>query len=266
MKNNKLSILFSSHSNAYDIWHITEYFFNKYWSDCLIDVYLGANGNDKKEYCPNRWVYINNGEDKSWSTSLISYLNSIDTEYVLLLVDDTIFLNKVDNNLFMQALNFTINNNAKCLRLYPNPAPDIKIDSLYGQIDVLSEVPYITSWNNCIWQKNFLIELLKYDFNPWEFETQAGKTLESKKYHNSFFSVYMPVVDCSMFVEKGKFYPFIKELTNKEGIRFDFSNREFLSHIELKNLNKSRLRSKLSVIIPNRYKNKIRKLLGYHEL
>jgi len=257
----KLQILVSSHSKAYDIWHITEYFFNKYWKNCPFDIFLGANGEDKREYCPNNWKYINNGIDESWSKSLISYLKDINSKYVLLYVDDTIFLDVPDCESLFKILNEIEQNDIKMFRLYPNPEPDIKANSLFGRIDVLSNVPYITSWNNCIWEKNFLVELLKYDFNPWEFEIKAGKTIEAKKNYNKFYSVYKPVINVGMFVEKGKFYPFIKELARKDNIDFDFSKRDFLSKKDLMNMKISMIKSQIYAFIPNKYKNKIRKLI-----
>lgn len=265
MKNN-LSILFSSHSGAYDIWHITEYYFNKYWSNCPFDVFLGANGKDKKEYCPKSWGYINYGKDISWSKSLNEYIRAINSKYVLLYVDDLILLEDVDNNMLNEILGFIKKNDIKLFRLYPNPAPNIKVNTKFGKIDVLNEVPYITSWNNVIWEKEFLLKLLEYDFNPWEFETKAGKTAESKNYYDKLYSVYTPIIKSTMFVEKGKFYPFIKEWAEKESVEFDFSKREFLSEDELKKFKKATFKGKLFNMFPNKYTNKIRKILNKEEL
>lgn len=265
-KKMKPQILFSSHAKASDIWHITEYFFNKYWKNCPFDIYLGANGEEKKAYCPKNWHYLNCGADESWAKSLTSYLQKMESRHVLLFVDDTILLNTPDIENLYRILKYIEKNGIKMFRLYPNPEPDIKINTLYGKIDVLSGVPYITSWNNCIWEKDFLIELLKHDFSPWDFETKGGKTVEAKKNHNKFYSVYKSIIPVSMFVEKGKFYPFIKELAEQENADFDFSKRDFLSRKDLIQMKLATLRSKLSAPIPNRYKNKIRKLTGRPEL
>jgi hypothetical protein len=144
----KYHILISSHSKANDIWYITDHFLKKYWHADL-DIILGANGEDKKRCVPDRWRYINNGEDVSFSKSLMSYLKAIDEEYFILMLDDFIILEPVDTKKIEQAFEFIRSNNGVYLRLVPNPKGDKKIDDHFSKIDVKSKVPYVTSYK---WQ------------------------------------------------------------------------------------------------------------------
>jgi len=256
----QIPILISSYSKAYDIWPITHYFLHKNWKN--IKVYLGANGDDKKEFVPKDWIYINKGEDKSFSKSLISYLEDIKEEYFILMLDDFLILEEVDNEKIKKAFDFIKNKNGVYLRLTPNPKGDIKINKDFSLIDVKSKVPYITSLQMAIWKKDFLIKLLEYDFNPWEFEIKAGKTKESLEYFDKFFVANYPFVKYTHFLEKGKFYPFIEEMLKKEDLNYKFK-RDFVDERLLKeNIFKKVLRE----FIPNKYKNKIRKFLGKAEL
>ena len=174
----KLQILVSSHAKANDIWYITDYFLRKHWKTDL-EIILGANGEDKKDYVPKGWRYINKGEDISFSKSLMSYLESIDDEYFILMLDDFVILEVVDNDKIEKAFEFIKSNNGVYLRLVPNPKGDLRIDNDFSKIGVKSYVPYVTSLQMAIWKKEFLMKLLSYDFSPWEFEVKAGKTKES---------------------------------------------------------------------------------------
>lgn len=261
MRKNNISILIASFDKAYDIWNITSYYFDKYWQNIPYEVFLGANGEDKSEFVPKGWKYINVGKDISWSRSMLDYLAHIDTKYVLVYLDDLMLLEKVDENKLDRSIEFMGSKNAKMLRLSPNPKPDIKIDKFVGRISVEDRVPYITSLHAAIWEKEFLIKLLKYDFNPWDFETESGKTKEALANKNDFYATYVKVLNYVHFVEKGEFFPFIKEYAKKDNIKIDLKGREFYEE-----KNYFSLKSKIMEQVPNKYKNRIRKFFGKKEL
>jgi hypothetical protein len=262
-----MTILISSYSKAYDIWPITTYFLNKFWKDDKddIDIILGANGEDRKKFIPNGWKYINCGEDISFSKSLRNYLEYIDEEYFILMLDDFMILEDVNNSKIKEAFQFIKQNNGVYLRLTPNPKGDFKIDENFSKIDVKARVPYITSLQMAIWKKDFLFDLLKYDYDPWEFEIKAGKTKESLENCDKYFVTNYDFIRYTHFVEKGKFYPFVRELIYKEGLSLNFQ-REFLSEKELKRIKDSFVKRHLRKIIPPKYINIYRRVLGKNEL
>lgn len=255
-----INILISSYSKASDIWYITNYFLKKYWKG-NIKILLGANGEDKKKDVPNSWEYINNGEDISFSKSLMSYLESIEDEYFILMLDDFIILEKVDNEKIKKAFDFIKSNDGMYLRLTPNPKGDIKIDDNFSKIAVKSKVPYITSLQMAIWNKDFLKKLLEYDFSPWEFEIKAGKTNEALKKSEKFFVTNYNFIKYGHFVEKGKFYPSLKNILRKENLPLK-STRAFLSEKELRKMQDSYPKKSIRKLIPSRYSNIIRRLVG----
>lgn len=263
---NDVSILISSHSKAYDLWHITEYFFKKYWSECPFEIFLGANGENRFKFCPVGWKYLNYGKDISWSKSMIDYLSNINTKYVLLFLDDFILLNYVKEEAVKNLVDFAKKTDAMMIRTISNPKGDIEVDQNFDLVDIRSRVPYSTSLQVGLWNKDFLIDLLEYGFNPWEFKTKAGKTEKALKFYDKFFVSKKYIFKYTHFVEKGKFHPFIKELARKEKVYFDFSKRDFLNELDLKALKYSNLKSKVSRFIPNKYKNSIRKILFKNEL
>jgi hypothetical protein len=259
-----MNILISSHSKASDIWYITDYFLQKYWSGNL-RVILGANGENKKNFVPASWRYINNGKDISFSKSLLSYLESIDDEYFILMLDDFMILEKVDIKLIEKAFEFIKDSNGVYLRLTPNPKGNIKIDDDFSKIDVKSNVPYITSLQMAIWRKDFLIQLLSYDFSPWEFEIKAGKTKESILNSDGFYVTNYNFITYTHFVEKGKFYPNLKDILKKENLLLN-TERLFLTDNELKKIKDSHIKKIIRNLLPTHHINKIRNFFGKHQL
>lgn len=264
MMNSSFPLVIASYAKAYDFWHITDYFLKKYWNKNR-RIYLGANGKDKKKFVPDNWKYINCGEDISFSKSLIDYLKSIDDEYFILMLDDFMILEKVDNDKIEKAFNFIRSHDGVYLRLVPNPKGEIKIDSDFSKIDVQSYVPYVTSLQMTIWKKDFLIKLLSYDFSPWEFEIKAGKTKESLENRDNFYVTNYNFITYTHFVEKGKFYPFLKDILRKEGLPLK-SSRMFLSELELKKMKDSYLKKSIRNFLPSKYVNIVRKLLRKNQL
>ena len=234
----RMHILISSYSEAYDIWYITDYFLKKNWKS-EVTIALGANGIDRKEFVPKIWNYINKGEDISFSKSLMSYLDSIDEEYFILMLDDFMILKEVDVEKIKKAYEFIKSNNGVYLRLVPNPKGELKIDEDFSRINVKLYVPYVTSLQMAIWKKDFLIQLLSYDFSPWEFETKTGKTKESLSNSDKFYVTNFNFINYTHFVEKGKFY-FFKRSIKKEKLPLN-SKRAFLSETELAKIKDSYL-------------------------
>lgn len=258
----ELAILIASFDKAYDIWNITDFYFNKYWFDNPYKIYLGANGENKKKFCPLKWLYINKGQDLSWSKSMFNYLNSIDTKYVLVYLDDFALKENVLTSEINKIVEFMNNDNSKMVRLSPNPKPDIKINSRIGRISINDRVPYATSLQAAIWDRNFLIDLLKYDFNPWEFETKAGKSIEVFNNSDKFYATYDSILKYKHFVEKGKFLPFIKENAKNDEIILNINNRLFWDKNDINTTFISRVYN----VLPNKYKNKIRNFFIKEEL
>jgi len=56
----------------------------------------------------------------------MSYLESIDDEYFILMLDDFIILKQIDNGKIKKAFEFIKSNNGVYLRLVPNPKGDLK--------------------------------------------------------------------------------------------------------------------------------------------
>tara|TARA_B110000459_G_scaffold157126_1_gene172021 strand:- start:2660 stop:3442 length:783 start_codon:yes stop_codon:yes gene_type:complete len=257
-----LSILLASYDKAYDFWHITAQSFASHWADNPYEIFLGANGEDHKSYCPTEWNYINHGPDYAWHQSMLTYLSSIKTDYVLVHLDDFALVAPVYSKKIQECVDFLKLRNGVYLRLMPKPRPNKKLDNYFGIISVGENVPYVTSLQPSIWNRAFLIELLKYEFNPWEFEVKGGKTDLALNNENAFYGVYEPVVAARHFVEKGNYLPFVRKLVSEDELGSLLAVREIW---EKETVNDT-IYSRLFNLVPSNYQNWIRRFFGRPEL
>ncbi len=79
------SILVVSCDRYRDLWAPFFTLFQRYWPDCDMPVYLGANF-VQAEFAGVRTLKA--GDDESWSKGLRFFLENIQTEYVLLMLED----------------------------------------------------------------------------------------------------------------------------------------------------------------------------------
>ena len=154
-KDYKIDILVISCDSYSDVW---PYFFNyffEHWDECPLDIYLLSN---KKSYNDRRIKMINVMKDISWSDNLLNGLKSIDSEYVMLFVDDLFITSKISNNYFFKIKNWIDKYKPEYLKLNISNKPE-KFDDLMGKIPKKSS--YKTSTMPSIWRKETLEKLLR---------------------------------------------------------------------------------------------------------
>ena len=125
---------------------------------------------------------IQEGGSNSWSKYLINFLSSIDDEYVIFTLDDYFLSKPLNLNSYNQIFNIMVHNkDVVCAKLgySPSDRPD-SYKLITDKIFVLNQnANYSASTQYCIWNRNFLIEILKQVNTPWEFELNGSLYLNS---------------------------------------------------------------------------------------
>ncbi len=194
-KNYNIDILVISCDSYSDVW---PYFFNyffEHWDECPLDIYLLSN---EKSYNDRRIKMINVKKDISWSDNLSKALKLINSEYVMLFMDDLLITNKISNDYFFKIKNWIDNNKPEYLKLNNSNKPE-KFDDLIGKIPKKSS--YKTSTMPSVWKKEILKKLLKKGESAWEFESKGS--LRAYDYNN-FFSVNKNFINYKNSIIKGK--------------------------------------------------------------
>lgn len=230
---NNLAVIIISCDKYSDTWNPFYHFFFKYWNDCPFMIY---HVSETLHYQHPKVNTIHTGRGKKWSEMLLEALNSIDQEYVLLLLDDYFLLKNVDNKNMLDCLHIIQQENAAYLRIFPCPGPTQPYKYYSGIGLIEKSDAYSISTQATIWQKKTLTDFLQPSETAWELETKGSK--RASQIENVFLSVTIPpglsrledgdfpyTYLCTAVV-KGKWVPEALKLCAHEGIKLDLAYRK----------------------------------------
>ena len=129
-----------------------------------------------------------------------------------------------NNNVFYAPLTYGSN----ILRNIVNIKEFIKGKVLSGK--------YSINLQPAIWEKSYLLRLLKGTNNPWDFEICSSLEYK-KKQSNAYFYIAKNIIFYEQYIERGKVYPRrfykifnsdYKLLTNRSSLEL---KRRFISHL-----------------------------------
>lgn len=241
-----ITILVNSCDKYDDLWPPFFELMWKYWPDRKWEVILNTESKryrhanhpefDIKTFAP----FEKDNKNHTWAKRLLWHLDRIETEFVLLLLDDFFIQNYVDQSRLDLIVNWiSQDNNIACFYTFPYKGGYIKSDEYEGFVSLTNEGQFRVNCQAAIWRKSILQELLNADWSPWEFEE-----LGSRKAQNSPYKFYCPlqntnetnidelIIPYSLYltwgygVWHGKWLFKNRELFDKNGIAADFSKRE----------------------------------------
>jgi hypothetical protein len=164
-------------------------------------VHLGTN---RAQFDDPRIRTLKAGIDESWSKNLRFFLNQIDSEYVLLLLEDFFLTGRVSTAAVSKHVETLHSLNGTVLRLFPNPPPERRVNGCpsVGQIHPLA--PFRVSAQASIWKRTGLLGLLRDEENAWEFERNG--TARTRDRADGFYCTYHPVLPYVHAVEQGRWF------------------------------------------------------------
>jgi hypothetical protein len=228
-----------------DLWTPFFTLFWRYWPDCPFPVYLGTN----RACFDHPRVRSLAAGDHEWSNRLRSHLSEIETEYVLLLLEDYFFTEPISTEKIVEALCSLERLSGTVLRLYPVPGPDEPVSgySNIGRIAPLAS--YRVSTQASIWNKMNLPKLLQEEESIWDFERRGSR--RSRCLLNGFYSTYRTVLPYRQVVERGKWFRSAAKDFKGQQIGCDFTARPVMSSaVEIKKTIAGRTKSLLDRMLP----------------
>lgn len=161
-------------------------------------VYLGANHASLNR---SGVAEIKTGDDEAWSKRLRFCLEKLDTDYVLLLLEDFFLDRPVSTERIKAEVERLRVAGGVELRLYPNPGADYFRAGL-GVIHTGAH--YRISLQPAIWNRAELLKLLVDDESPWDFERLG--TLRSRTRKDGFYCSAAPLIHYRHVVERGEWF------------------------------------------------------------
>ena len=117
--------------------------------------------------------------ETSWVDGMIKYLRQLDDDKVLLIGDDFILTNKVNTKIIKNAKK-VCKDNVGCLKLtYQNRYKEFLINTeIKGFKEYPLDKPYSMSFDAAVWQRDFLISILKSGESIWQTEIKGSKRIQ----------------------------------------------------------------------------------------
>lgn len=227
--NKKMTIVVDSFDGYSDIWPSFFKVLNIYWPDCPYQIKLISNF---KTY--SGIDTIKTGEEINWSFRTLNAIKQIDSEYILLLLEDYLISSPIQNKKIKEALDFMINQKVKYLRLTNIPKSRFNIENR-KIFPLYKDEEYAINLQASIWQKDFLIENLeKHPGNAWQFE--IGLLRETKNKNHDEITGCFGCIDDPLHIKngvlKGKWFPQTLKYFQNKNIKIEWEKRGKLSRYQ----------------------------------
>jgi len=223
--------IFLSSADAYsDMWPIFFSLFKKYWPEYNGTIYL--NTQEKTiEIEGLNIICTTLGRLGSFGKEMRACLDRIDSDTVILMLIDFIFMSKVNDEKFREYFDFFKNNQLDTLNFMYYKSVNQTDSSNTDILIVTPPAPYLFfNYQIAFWRKSVLYEMVLPHENPWTSEWFGTKRAEKMNIKTGIVKQvpgspinYHP----SGCLAKSKWHPEAVSFLNKEGIEVDFSKRGF---------------------------------------
>lgn len=251
------SLLILSTDRYADLWPLCTTLHRKYWPDCPWPRFIGS---DTVPGSINGFISLGTGQKGlPWADSLQRILAQIDTQTILLMLDDFFLTGLVNTDRIVSLLDVMERHNAAYLRLVPHKRfmCSISTEKYIGEHQ--RGLPYRASLQAAFWNTRVLKELLVPSENPWQFELYAGLRSDLRK--EPFLATYdqpLPYIDV---LERGKWLPRGLRLCHKEGLRVDLGVRSRTTYRDMLRRIRTQILSWPLELMPINLRRKVR----YHK-
>lgn len=191
------------------------------------------------------------GEKVAWTRRLRETLQKIDSEFVIVLLDDFFMRGQVDVKRIERCIDYMQENKRIASFCFMETFTKNIKDDKYDQFE---KRPWIAKYKlNCqaaLWRRKTLIKYLKKEENPWEWETM-GNWRTYRHPYDIFYSqipngnyIFPYIYKANginwggLAVYRGKWYlPYVDKLFENYGIKVDYNQRgtivdaDFIPHI-----------------------------------
>ncbi len=165
---------------------------------------------------PNRFSFYSIGAFADypvdrWTNGVIAFLESLEDDLVLFMLDDYWPFRNVDNKAIDEITTYMrghANVARFCVctdRLYAKGVTDY---DRYGHLDIIKSDPQSYahfSFQASMWRRTALLEMLRPDETPWDAETRGDQRLKDSKY--IVLGTRQAPLRYTIAVQKGKFAP-----------------------------------------------------------
>lgn len=246
-------IFLSSSDDYSDIWELFFMLFKRYWPEYNGTIYLNTQEKEIKVDGLNV-ICTKLGHLGSFGKEMRACLDQIDSENVMLMLIDFIFMGKVNDNKVREYFEFFKRHDLDTINFqYFNSMNQLETDNP-DLVFVFPPAPMQSVYFNyqvAFWKKNTLYEMVLPHENPWTSEWYGSKRAEKMNIKQVLVkdTVGSPIIyDASGCLSKSKWHPVAVEYLKKEKIDIDFNKRGYVNWGSKQTLKKRLLAKKMFVM------------------
>lgn len=186
------------YSHIWDAWY---HYYKKYWTLDVPVYFL----NEKLDIpYPFKQIKVDIPEKKLWTKKLRESVARIPEDDLFILLEDLFFTNSFDVGELEYIYNFFLHSDADAIRIQPKSPYTTTCRTLTYKIRKLDQdSQYLIAHTPNIWGKEFLLECIKVDEDPWTNERAGTRRIQGKG-----FNIYHYEKDWFVNVlRKGKVVP-----------------------------------------------------------
>jgi hypothetical protein len=244
MANNDLTILVCSCDAYEDLWYPYFEIFKNHWPDCPYPLALNT---ESKSYSHDglkikTFEFYTEDEAKNvdWSTRMIKTLEAIDTEFVLVTLEDHFLASPVDTKKFEEAFEIIKNHKEITQLSFINRiSKDVKTKRIGNFARIPINNYFRVNLDTAIWRRKRMLKTLRAGENAWEYELNATeRALWDFHDYYGYQIEKEPILDVSFHLRKGyglfrgKWVWRNPELFEKFNIPMDFLKRGYMNQEE----------------------------------
>lgn len=245
----ELAVVLVSCDDYKDLWPISTGMIDHFWPDCPCPKYLVSN---QPSAVPGfRSIAV--GADRGWSANLLTALQKVQEEFVLLYLEDLILEEPVSQERVARLFAWLKSVNGNCLRMNPYPAPD---RPCAGEVGIASKGGlYRASTVMTLWRKSVLCALLRPGESAWAFEIHGSERSDA---FDGFYAAYTPTFAFVNAVLRGRWRRAAVRRVRKLGAEPDLNARGLLSRNSELKWQFLMIRYKTLALLPANWRRTIR--------
>jgi len=212
------------------------FFFEKNWANCPYDVVISL----ESEYKYSERFKFFTSTSSDWSTRLWETLDSIDSDYVLLLMDDYFIFDIVSNNEISKILDFVIQNRISHLshsHTFAHFNIGNRCNVLINNYEVVEVYSILSNFAYVLisadfYNRKFLMEILRKNETAWDFENMASfRTifLNDKSIYKLIGDEHPLKYTIGGVIHKGKIRNGVQDIMDKNNFLLVWNDKKNLS-------------------------------------
>lgn len=202
MQRDQLTLLILSCDNFSDLWEGNIKLLEQNWPDRNIKTYIVTDKQTDRKFENVDIIAVPDAME--WSDRLASAVRQVETDYVMVSLDDYFLIKPVADNVMQSRLDMMKQCNLTYLRLFPRPkrATREKLEGYPKIYRIDTDEKYSVNLYTGIWKKDFLEYTVQESKNAWRFEVSLPR--RAREYGAKCAASYNPDFVILDVVRKGK--------------------------------------------------------------